>query len=106
MSETPWTTSKITGERRQEIVDGLPRRTAHALYALLAATQAVNMPVRSSEIIVYDEEALSTQQTAAGLRHAARLGLAACINGLWVASAIGNELRRPLEERYCAETEM
>lgn len=54
----------------------LPRRTAHAVHALLEASRELNMPVTSREIVIYDEEARDARSTGAALREANQIGRA------------------------------
>lgn len=84
-------------------VPGLPRRTAHALFALMVAEQEIKMPPTAREVMVYDTESLSVHSTAAGLRHAQRLGLAATVNGLWVSANAAKEQYGNLEDRVLGE---
>lgn len=88
------------------LVAALPRRTAHALHALLEASAALHMPPTAAEVVVYDAEAANVRGTAAALRHAQRLGYCACTRGgYWVPGNAAYELGRALEDRYLAETE-
>jgi hypothetical protein len=94
----------------QELVDddpasevaALPRRVAHATHALLAA--AGQMPLKASEILLYDVEALSAASTGAALREAARKGLVANAGGLWFPRERAHRLQAQLEDRFLAET--
>lgn len=89
-----------------EYVEGLPRRTAHALHGLLEwCHNNPNMPPTSAEAQLYDGEALSARQTAAGLRHAHRLGLVAFTGCYWCPMNGAYELRSALEDRYLRETD-
>lgn len=86
-------------------VDALPRRTAHALYALLATSRDLRMPPTAAEICHYDEEAVSVRATAAALREAAARHLCVCAGGYWFA--IGDTLHLgsgPFERRFIADT--
>lgn len=92
--------------KRTAIVEDMPRRTAHALHALLEASTAEGMPPTASEAMLYDEEALSPRATAAALTSAARSGY--CFrapDGCWWPQTKLYDLRRALEDRYLAETE-
>ena len=83
------TTSGLTP---QEVVAALPRRTAHALHALLEVEHDPSLeggPFLASEVVVYDEEALTARSTAAALRAAQRLGLAVCAGGYWAPTFRG-----------------
>lgn len=86
-------------------VDKLPRRTAHAVHALLYASYEAGMPVSAAEICVYDSEAISVRATGAALREARRLGLAEYYPPYWVASYIAGNHRKDFEERYLNDTE-
>jgi hypothetical protein len=89
----------------QREVEQLPRRTAHALHGLIVASKELNMPVTAAEAQVYDEEALTARHTAAGLRHAHRLGLVGYAVPYWIPSNAALELRAAIEDRYLRETE-
>ena len=102
--EERMTTSGLTP---QEAVAALPRRTAHALHALLEVEHDPSLeggPFLASEVVVYDEEALTARSTAAALRAAQRLGLAVCAGGYWTPTFRAYDLRGALEERYLEET--
>lgn len=90
-------------------VEALPRRVAHAVHALLAVRNDVNIgpygPFKASEIVLYDGEALSARSTAAALREAQKLGLAVNIRGFWTAGRDALDNARALEERYLRETD-
>lgn len=86
------------------LVAQLPRRVAHAVHALLFATKDLNMPPTSAEIVIYDEESSSAQETAAALRQAQKLGLAAFTGRYWVAAEAARSRVREFEERYLADT--
>jgi hypothetical protein len=86
-------------------VEGLPRRTAHALHGLLESSGQLNMPVTAAEAQVYDGEAYTARQTAAGLRHAHRLGLVAYTGRYWCPLNGAYDLRRALEDRYLCDTD-
>lgn len=91
-------------------VASLPRRTAHALYALvyLPKLEPHNPygPYTAREVQLYDSEAITARQTAAGLRDGQQRGLCVCVpgRGLWVATNAAHELGRALEARYLADT--
>lgn len=90
-------------------VDGLPRRVAHAVHALMEVRNDVSVgpygPFKASEVVLYDDEALSARSTAAALSHAERLGLAINIRGYWTATVLALDHCRAFEERYMRETE-
>jgi hypothetical protein len=87
-------------------VKRLPRRSAHALSALMTATRELRMPPTAAEICVYDPEAISVRSTAAALREASRKGLCACApGGYWVAATAAMEMERELEDRLLADTD-
>ena len=91
----------------QEVVAGLPRRTATRRYVLLEVEHDPSLeggPFLASQVVVYDEEALTARSTAAALRAAQRLGLAVCAGGYWTPTFRGYDLRGALEERYLEET--
>lgn len=87
-------------------VDALPRRQAHALGALFAATESVaggHVPT-AAEVCLYDEEAVSVKATAAALREAAKRGLCYCMSGYWFV--IGDALRAgsiPFDQRMARD---
>lgn len=91
-------------------VASLPRRTAHALYALLAIGEdntrelTRQMPT-SAEVLLYDPESLSARSTGAALTHAARLGLCGYVRPYWMATGRAHALRSELEERCLREQE-
>jgi hypothetical protein len=93
-----------------ELVAKLPRRTAHAAYALLAAWADISMPLTAAEVCVYDSEAPSVLSTACALREAQRAGLATYTprwrsdGRLWIATNLAHEYRAALEDRYLADT--
>lgn len=91
---------------RAELVAAFPRRTAHALHALLVATAEIGAPATASEILIYDEEAFSARQTGAALREARRRDGRLCqfTGEYWVAGNVAQELRAALEDRYLRET--
>ena len=88
------------------IVAALPRRTAHALHALLESSREMNMPVTAAEAMLYDEEAMGPRGTAMALKHAQRLGYCFVTpGGYWVPGNATYDLRYALEDRYLRETE-
>jgi hypothetical protein len=88
-----------------DIVAALPRRCAHATYALVAASRARNMPLTAGEVVIFDEEASSAVATGAALRHAQRRGLAVYTGKYWLPTNLALELRTALEDRYLAEVD-
>jgi hypothetical protein len=90
-------------------VGNLPRRTAHAVHALLEGSgpYAHGMGVlTAAEIMLYDAEATSPRSTAAALREAMKHGLVGYVGkGLWVPTNRAYNLRQALESRYLKETE-
>lgn len=84
-------------------VAALPRRAAHATHALLVAWLQINGPVKTSEVLTYDEESLSVGQTHSALRTAAKHSLVAFTGQYWIARERAHELKRALEDRYLAE---
>lgn len=88
-----------------EQVAALPRRTAHAAHALLACCADLRGPAKVGEVILYDEEALSTRATAAALGGAKRARLADYWGGVgWVPTTHAHDLREALEDRFLADT--
>lgn len=90
---------------REEAVAALPRRTAHALYALLESSREANMPVTAAEAMLYDDEAMSPQGTGQALANARRLGLAVQAGRWWAPTGATLDMRSALEERFLRETE-
>lgn len=90
-----------------EQVAALPRRTAHAAYALLAyARDYPYGPHRASEVVSYDSEAVSAQATGRALASAMHRGLAdRWGEGLWTPTVHAGDLRQALEDRFLRETE-
>lgn len=86
-------------------VADLPRRTAHALHALLCAADDQHGPPSASEVVIYDEEAPSARSTAAALTSARRRGYCFCTNGFWWPTHHAYDARNDLEERFLADTE-
>jgi hypothetical protein len=95
-------TEPLADDDARSIVGRLPRRVAHAVHALLEA--GGSMPLKASEIVTYDAEALSEKSTAAALREARRHGLVDGVHGLWVPLESAYELRDQLERRFLADT--
>lgn len=89
-----------------EQVAALPRRTAHAAYALHAWIRDYTGPARASEVVLYDKEALDVRSTARALGAAKKLGLVDYWGaGLWTMTPHGGDLAGALEDRFLAETE-
>lgn len=86
------------------MVDELPRRTAHAVHALLVASREHGMPT-AAEVMVYDEEARTVHATAKGLIHARRLRLASYTGKYWIPTPTADNLRSRFEDRYLDDTE-
>lgn len=94
---------------RVSLADRLPRRTAHAVHALMEVRNDPSIgpygPFKASEVVLYDSEAMSARATAAALRHAQRFGLALYVGrGLWTATNAALNLGREFEDRYCRDT--
>lgn len=89
-----------------EQVAALPRRTAHAAYAIFAAREAAGLPgpVTAREVLIQDKESLSVQSTAAALASAQRHRLVQCWGGVWSALPAAYALRNALEDRFLADT--
>lgn len=90
-----------------EQVAALPRRTAHAVFALLEAQRQDGYgPFKASEVVIYDSEARSAVSTGRALFHAMSLRLADRWGvGLWSPTLQATLLREALEERFLRETE-
>jgi hypothetical protein len=86
-------------------VEKLPRRTAHAVHALIESSRQANMPVTAAEAMLYDEEARSPRATGLALANARKLGLAVYTGRYWIPSFDALALRYPFEKRYLRETE-
>jgi hypothetical protein len=86
-------------------VESLPRRTAHAAYALVAAARDYHGPPTAYEVCLYDPEALSVRSTGQALRNCARLGLCFNTKGIWWPTNDAYELHSALENRFLRETE-
>ena len=92
------------------MVNVFPRRTAHATYALMAASKAHNSPVTAAEVCIYDSEARSVRSTAAALREAQVSCLAVSVPSseggrLWVPTNIALDARQDFEDRYLDDTD-
>lgn len=93
------------GGERPTLVDFLPRRTAHATYALLEAAREHATPVTAAEVMIYDSEAVNPRGTAAALREAARRGLAVYLPpAYWTPTGWARKLQDRLEDRYIRDT--
>ena len=79
---------------------GLPLRVAQVTHALMEAwTQAGGGLVTTSEVMVYDENALTLGSTSGALFRAMSRGLVDRAGwGLWFPTSKAWELRRALEE--------
>jgi hypothetical protein len=87
-------------------VERLTRRAAHAAHALLVAQSELRMPPTAQEVMLYDAEALSVQQTAGGLRAAKGEGLCWPVPPkYWTPTERAQCLRTELEDRFLRETE-
>jgi len=84
-----------------QAAEGLPPRVAQVVHALLETlAQAGGGPVAAAEVMIYDEQALTVQGTAAALTAALGLGLADGVGtGLWTATRRAREMRQALEDR-------
>lgn len=90
---------------KRAVVAALPRRTAHALHALLVSNDEQRAPSTAAEVCVYDGEALGARATAAALREGWRRGYCVCApGGYWAALAPAQQLRGALEARYLEDT--
>ncbi len=89
-----------------EQVAALPRRAAHATYALHAWIRDYIGPAKASEVVIYDVEALDSRSTGRALAAAQKLGLVERWGaGLWTMTLHGGDLAGALEDRFLAETE-
>lgn len=87
-------------------VKSLPPRVAHATHALLVtAKERGAVPVKASEIVIHDWEALSTQVTVNALTRAKHEGLALSIGGVWIATEKAHAVADQLEDRSFADQE-
>lgn len=91
-------------------VAALPRRVAHAMHALLAASSAYGAgqgPHTAAEVCVYDShEAYSPRHTGQALRQAQARGLCVNAGGYWFPTNLAYEHRRAFEERYIADEDL
>lgn len=89
-----------------EQVAAFPRRTAHAVFALLEAQRQDGYgPFKASEIVTYDSEAISAVATGRALFHGLKLGLTDRWGvGLWSPTIHATLLREALEERFLEDT--
>lgn len=88
-----------------EQVAGLPRRTAHALHALIVAEKELQMPVTAAEVAVYDLESFSAKGTGQALSSCCKRKLAVKAGKLWICTPAGRDLTAQLEERFLRETD-
>lgn len=93
-------------------VDALPARAAHAIHALMAASDIAYGngigPFTAAEVCVYDAgyEAITSSHTGAALREAAKLGLCAYIPpGYWTPTNLARDHKRAFEERFLRDEE-
>jgi len=86
-------------------VAALTRRVAHATFALLETNRELGMPVKASEVVMYDAEALSVVATGRALSAARRRGLAENWGGVWTPSLLALDLRKALEDRFLTDTD-
>lgn len=108
----PSSAPQIPAERQTptdaaEQVAALPRRVAHATYALLAwGRDHPYGPHRPGEVVLYDPEAPSATSTSGALCRAMRNhGLAdRWGRGLWSPSPLAQDLFPALEDRFLADT--
>jgi hypothetical protein len=92
-----------------EQVAALPRRVAHATYALLAwGRDHPYGPHRPGDVVLYDAEAPSASSTSGALCRAMRNhGLVdRWGRGLFTPTLLGQDLFPALEARFLAETEL
>lgn len=86
-----------------EFVADLPLRVAHVTHAVLAASSEPGGPgpgpLKASEIVVYDWEAIDVRMTGTALAAARRCGLVDGIRGLWFATPKAHEFGDALEDR-------
>lgn len=92
--------SDITGS--EAAVQALPRRVAHAVYALVALGRDEPYgPFTASEVVLYDEEARDARATGRALQSAAKLGWVLCIERrYWTPTCRALDRRKALEERF------
>lgn len=87
-------------------VKSLPARVAHVTHALLVSAKGRgSVPVRASEIVVSDWEALTVQDTVNALVRAKHEGLAVGAGGVWIATEKAHQVAEELEERSLADEE-
>lgn len=88
-------------------VGTMPRRVAHVTHALQIAVDERNGgPVRPSEVMIYDREALTLGSTCSALRRAIDHGLVdRGARGLYFATTKAGDLKLALEQRYLAEAD-
>ncbi|HET7455429.1 MAG TPA: hypothetical protein VFJ76_07910 [Solirubrobacterales bacterium] len=88
----------------EELVKKLPRRVAHAAFAVLEAT-AQGVPATPSEAILFDQESPSLAAFCSALRRAIDRGLVdRWGRGVYVPTMRAHDLRTLLEDRYLADT--
>jgi hypothetical protein len=93
------------------MICGLPDRVAQVTHALLEASHAhaqaggACTPVRTSEVMIYDHEALTLGSTSSALARAMERRLADRWGwGLWSPTNAAWEMRRALEEAVLGDT--
>lgn len=93
-------------------VEALPRRVAHATYALLHLPEIEREypygPYKASEVLLCDGESYSAQMTGAALREAQKKGLCMYVpggEGYWTPTNLAREHKRAFEDRYLRETD-
>lgn len=87
-----------------EQVAALPRRAAHAAYALIACSEFMNGPVTAAEVVVWDSESPSSSATRSALQTAQRYGLAEQhARAIWIPSFHARDLKTALEDRFLTE---
>jgi len=96
--------NRFTPPDAAEQVAALSRRVAHATHALIESSRELNMPVKASEVIIYDAEALTVNSTGKALSAARRKGLAENWGRVWTPSLRALDLRKALEDRFLADT--
>lgn len=96
----------IPADEQRTIVEALPRRVAHATYALLALSRDGATPATTAEVCERDSEALSVSSTGSALHRALRHDLVdRWAPGLWSTRPHGVDLYAALEARFLHETD-
>jgi hypothetical protein len=91
------------------LIEALPRRVAHAAYAVIAAAKVGGEygPFTAAEVCIYDEEAMSVKGTAAALREAQKRQLAMYVpggEGYWTATNYALDNWTALQDRFLRDT--